>query len=106
MKAMFIAATVGDEEKEEIIGLGQYGIDDKTHTAEVAFAIRDQYQGQGIGTEMLSYLTYLARRHGLLGFIAEVLIENKPMLRVFEKMGFDMKKSIGSGVYELHMTFL
>jgi acyl-CoA hydrolase len=60
----------------------------------------------GIGTEMLSYLTYLARRHGLLGFAAEVLIENKPMLRVFEKMGFDMKKSVGSGVYELHMTFM
>jgi hypothetical protein len=40
-----------------------------------------------------------------LGFTAEVLLENRPMLHVFEKMGFDMEKSIAAGVYELKMTF-
>ena len=30
--------------------------------------VRDDYQGAGIGTELLSYLTYLAKRAGLRGF--------------------------------------
>jgi acyl-CoA hydrolase/GNAT superfamily N-acetyltransferase len=100
-----LLAVTGDEGKEEIIGAGQYAIDEGAHAAEVAFAVRDDYHNQGIATELLSYLTYLARRQGLLGFTAEVLVENKPMLHVFEKMGFDMVKKIESGVYELKMAF-
>jgi len=37
-------------------------------------------------------LTFLAKRQGLLGFTAEVLMENQPMLHLFEKMGFDIEK--------------
>jgi RimJ/RimL family protein N-acetyltransferase len=92
-------------ENQMIAGLGQYGIDEATHTAEVAFAVRDDHQGKGIGTELLSYLTYLARRDGLLGFTAEVLIENKTMLHVFEKGGFDITKTSDSSVYDLKMAF-
>ena len=87
------------------ISVGQYGIDESSHTAEVAIAVDDAYHNQGIGTELLSYLTLLAKRHGLLGFTAEVLVENKPMLRLFEKMGFDLEKRIEDDVYELKMLF-
>jgi acyl-CoA hydrolase/RimJ/RimL family protein N-acetyltransferase len=92
-------------EREEIISLAQYGIDETNHTAEVAFVVRDSYQGKGIGTEMLNYLTFLARKRGLLGFTAEVLIENKAMLHVFEKMGFAIDIRPSEGVYELKMLF-
>jgi RimJ/RimL family protein N-acetyltransferase len=104
-KEMIILAVVEEDGKEKILGIGQYGIDEKSHTGEVAFAIRDQYHNKGIATEILAYLTYLAKRQGLLGFTAEVLVENKPMLRVFEKMGFDIQKRIRDGVYELKMAF-
>ena len=77
--------------------VGQYGNNENTHTAEVALAVRDDYQNQGIGTELLSYLTYLAKREGLLGFTAEVLVENQPMLHLFEKMGFDIQKRSEQG---------
>jgi hypothetical protein len=53
----------------------------------------------------MSYLTYLARKQGLLGFTAEVLAENKPMLHVFNKMGLVTERRIDTGVYELKMTF-
>lgn len=103
---MVILATIQkDNGVEEVVGVGQYGIDEHTHTAEVAFVVRDDCQGQGIGTELLAYLTYLAKRQGLLGFTAEVLEENRPMLHLFEKMGFDIEKRRSEGVYELKMTF-
>lgn len=59
----------------------------------------------GVGHDLLSYLTRLARRRGLLGFTAEVLLENRPMLNLFKNMGFDMEKRSEEGVYELRMTF-
>jgi acyl-CoA hydrolase/GNAT superfamily N-acetyltransferase len=94
-----------DEDNQQIVAVGQYGIDDHSHTAEVAFAVRDDKQDRGIGFTLLQYLTYLARRQGLLGFTAEVLADNKPMLHVFEKGGFDMKKKNEGGVYDLMLKF-
>jgi RimJ/RimL family protein N-acetyltransferase len=104
-KEMVILATFVEDEIEEVVGVGQYGIDEITHTAEIAFVVKDDYQNRGIGTELLKYLTYLAKKQGLLGFTAEVLTENKPMLALFEKMGFDIKKTREGGVYELKMAF-
>jgi RimJ/RimL family protein N-acetyltransferase len=106
-REMVILATIrqGDGEAEKVVGVGQYGINERNHTAEVALVVRDEDQNQGVGTEILSYLTYLAKREGLYGFTAEVLAENKPMLRLFEKMGFDIQKKSAQGVYELQMAF-
>ena len=104
-KQMVILSVISEAGKEKIVGVGQYGIDETTHTAEVGFAVRDDYQERGIGSELLSYLTYLAKRQGLLGFFAEVLLENRPMLHLFHQMGFDIQQRREEGVYELQMMF-
>jgi acyl-CoA hydrolase/ribosomal protein S18 acetylase RimI-like enzyme len=104
-KEMVILAVLLKGEQELIVGVGQYGILEPTNIADVAFAVRDEYHNRGIGTELLRYLTNLAQKQGLRGFTAEVLMENIPMLHVFEKIGFDMHKTVSSGVYELQMTF-
>jgi RimJ/RimL family protein N-acetyltransferase len=104
-REIVILAVIQKDEKEVIVGVGQFGIDQEIHTAEVGFAVRDDHQDKGIGTELLAYLTYLAKKQGLLGFYAEVLAENRSMLHLFEKMGFDIKKRREEGVYELEMTF-
>jgi RimJ/RimL family protein N-acetyltransferase len=104
-KEMVILAVVQEEEKETIVGMSQYLIDENTHTAEVAFVVRDDHQGKGIGAELLTYVTYLARKSGLLGFSAAVLMENRQMLQLFEKMGFIIEKRAEGGMYELKMSF-
>jgi len=107
-RAMAIAAiAIKDEmpEKEEFIGVGRYHINPKQQTAVIAIAVRDDYQNQGIGQVLLSYLTDLARRQGLLGFTAAVLADNEAMLRVFAKGGFEMKKEMVEGVAVLKMMF-
>lgn len=104
-KETVILASIVDGSKELVVGVGQYGIDENTHTAEVAFVVRDDHQNQGIGTLLLTQLTTLAKREGLLGFTAEVLVDNRAMLHVFEKMGFDIQRRSSGGVFELRMAF-
>jgi RimJ/RimL family protein N-acetyltransferase len=104
-KEMVINAMLTDGEREVIAGMGQYIIYETTMTAEVAFIVKDAFQDRGIGTELLTYLTYLARRQGLAGFTAEVLFENKPMLHVFEKAGFVIEKRGTEGVYDMRLDF-
>ncbi len=102
---MMILAIVEGDRKETIAAIGQYEINDKMHTAEVALVVKDKYQNMGVGHDLLTYLTRLARRRGLLGFTAEVLVENKQMLNLFKNMGFDTEKRSDEGTYEMRMMF-
>ena len=104
-RKMVILATIKSGESEIIIGMGQYDVNKDMHTAEVALVVRDKYQNQGLGIEILSYLTYVARKSGLLAFTAEVLVENSQMVHLFEKMGFDIEKRSDEGVYEMCLKF-
>ncbi len=104
-KEMIILAVSEKGDKEIILGMAQYLINKTENTAEVAFVVRDDYQNNGIGTELLSYITYIAKKNGLHGFTAALLMENKHMLHLFEKAGFSIEKSAGGGIYELKMSF-
>jgi len=90
---------------QELIGMGQYDIREDSHTAEIALIIRDKYQNKGVGREILKYLTYIAKKRGLLGFTAEVLQDNKPMTALFDEMGFETEKKLNEGTYDYRMMF-
>lgn len=81
-----IVAIVQEDGKPTIIGGVRYAVITPGR-AEVAFSIIDDYQGRGIGSALFRHLTGLARKAGLQEFVAEVLPENIPMLKVFQRSG-------------------
>jgi acyl-CoA hydrolase/GNAT superfamily N-acetyltransferase len=104
-REMVILAVFDREGKEELAGVAQYRGNEGSHTAEVALVVRDEYQNKGIGTEMLTHLRYIAKKQGLLGFTAEVLRDNRAMLHVFEKVGFNTEREILAHVCTLRLGF-
>ena len=96
-----LVAIVKENGQPVIVGGGRYVLA-QPGSAEVAFAIVDAYQGQGIGAALLRHLIVLARAAGLKTLIAEVLPENGPMLRVFEKSGLKIDTKRDGGV--VHVT--
>ena len=82
---------VADEGRGPIIAGGRYVLV-RPHSATLAFMVVDAYQGQGLGGALLRHLTVIARRAGLKEFVAEVLSDNHPMLRVFERSGLRLAK--------------
>ncbi len=104
-KQMVILAVVKEGERETVVGVAQFRGNEQLHTAEVALVVRDDYQQKGVGTELLSHITDIARRQGLLGFSAEVLRENRIMLHLFEKMGFNIETENLEGAYSLKLGF-
>ena len=81
-----LVAVMEEDGRPAIVGGGRY-IALQPGKAEVAFAVIDRYQGQGIGTALMRRLAEIARAAGLRELIAEILPENIPMLKVFEKSG-------------------
>jgi ribosomal protein S18 acetylase RimI-like enzyme len=74
--------------REEVVGVGAWYADDAARTAEVAFAVKDEYQNRGIGSSLLEYLKELGQQQGFRSFTAEVVHENTPMMRVLKDGGF------------------
>lgn len=86
-----------EDVREVIIGGGRYVVV-RPGVAEVAFVVIDQYQGKGIGAALMHHLAVIARAVGLRELIAEVLLENRPMLKVFEKCGLKMTVTFDAAV--------
>ena len=86
-----LVASVKEGEDNTVIGAGRY-IVTQPGVAEVAFAIVDEYQGQGIGSAVLRHLVLIARESGIRQPAAEVLPENAPMLAMFRRFGFTFKR--------------
>ena len=85
-----------------IAGGGRY-IVCAPRTAEVAFMVDDAHQGLGIGSLLMRHLVICARSAKLETLIAEVLADNKAMLKVFERAGLAVQTRREAGVLHLDM---
>jgi RimJ/RimL family protein N-acetyltransferase len=84
-----LVVVVEEGGRPAIVGGARY-IVVRRASAEMAFAVVDQYQAQGIGALLLRHLAAIARDAGIEELTAEVLSDNVSMLRVFEKSGFHL----------------
>ena len=57
-------------------------------TAEFSLIVADDYQGHGLGTEMVSRLIDVGKQEGLERMVAEILGANGGMVRICEELGF------------------
>jgi L-amino acid N-acyltransferase YncA len=71
---------------------------DHPERAEIAFAIADAMQHNGLGTILLSQLTQAADQAGVAVLSAEVLPQNYRMLHVFRDSGFPLTTRTLPGV--------
>jgi RimJ/RimL family protein N-acetyltransferase len=94
------------EQGGELIAVGRYERLADATAAEVAFVVADAYQFHGIATLLLHRLAQMATAVGITRFIAEVLVENRAMLRVFEGSGFPVESTSRWGTVEVTMAIV
>ena len=87
----------------EIIGVALYERLPNSSFAEVAFTISDQHQGRGLGSIFLEHLAGAAAESGIDHFEAEVLSENRSMIQVFRRAGYEVSRSFDGS--SLHLEF-
>jgi acetate---CoA ligase (ADP-forming) len=85
-----------------IIATGSYlSEQEKDHMAEVALAVDDAFHGKGLGSLLLERLALLAVRHGITHFWAVTHGDNRPMLEVFHRSGFQVQETLEHGDVQL-----
>ncbi len=98
-KRAAMVATMGDD----IIGVVRYDwiADDD---AEVAFVIRDDYQGRGLATIFLEHIAQAARERGIRRFVAEILPDNIRMIDVFRHAGYQSASDFVEGIVRMEFA--
>ena len=95
-KNMSIIGLVQKRGHKEISAIGTYAYDTEKK-AEIAFVVREEYQGMGIASYLLGELENIALENNYIQFSANVLRENKAMIQVFRKRYPNLRMSVQSG---------
>jgi acetyltransferase len=76
----------------QVIAVGRLKKAHGTNEAELAVIISDEYQGHGLGSELIRRLLDVARDEKLGRITGDVLPDNFAMQHVCEKLGFQLKR--------------
>jgi acetyltransferase len=87
----------------EIIGVARYAVShpDRPLEAEAAVVVADAYQRQGLGSQLLQRLLAYAQAQGLTTWLAEINVQNVPMLRFMGRGGLPVTRHLEGGSWQV-----
>lgn len=92
---MVLVGEVEVEGQKEIVAVGRLTRTKKTGVAEFAMLVSDDFQGRGLGTELLKRLLDIAKREGVTVVEAYMLPDNGGMREVCKRLGFSFELEDG-----------
>ena len=95
-----------DEIDGRALGIARFVRDtEDPELAEIAVAVVDDWQGRGLGTELVTRLLRRAQEEGIHRFIALVAVENEVMVNLLHDLGGDLRSSPNeAGAVEYTLT--
>lgn len=75
--------------QHEVLGVGRFSAINRFE-AEAAVLVSDQWQGRGLGTELLARVARVAREEKLQRLSGEILRDNLATQAIFKKVGFKL----------------
>ncbi len=90
-------------EERRILAVGRLTRLHGTDVGEFALLVSDEYQGQGIGTELLRRLVAVGRDERLARITGDILPENTDMVAVCRRVGFHCEYSEAEGVVKAEL---
>ena len=88
----------------EIVAVGRLVKSHTAEEAELAVIVSDRFQKRGIGTAVVGQLVDFAGNEKLDRITATVLFENRPMQKVFQKLGFQLQQGGDSESLEAELV--
>jgi acetyltransferase len=94
-----------DSKIDRMLGVARIIGDPDGKTGEFAVLVGDAWQGKGIGSSLLEKCLSIAEKQGFIEVHGIVLKENRNMLALGKKLGFEMKREPDSGDNQLIIRF-
>lgn len=95
------------EEREHIVAIASYKIVEQflpARVGDVSFLVQDSHHGKGIGPILLEHLAEIGREGNVERFFAEMLTQNRHMVKVFIAAGYTVKPELEDGYITVDFT--
>lgn len=92
-REMALIAVTSDHGKEIELGVTRFAINPDGESCEFALVVADSMRGKGLGQKLMSSLMDAARSKGLKIMEGEVLGNNRNMLKLMTRLGFEIETS-------------
>lgn len=99
----FIAARRRADGAQETLGVARAIADPDNIKAEFAIIVRSDMKGHGLGMMLMTKLIAYCRSRGTREMVGEALLDNRPLLDMVRKLGFDVHPAVGEGVAMLRL---
>ncbi|MEI7498941.1 MAG: GNAT family N-acetyltransferase [Bacteroidota bacterium] len=86
-----IVAEIIEDGHKKLIGVGRLVADPDHETVEYAILIADAWQQKDLGNIITDFCLEVAEKGNLKKIVAQTTTDNKPMISVFQKRGFEVK---------------
>ncbi|GAB6095818.1 bifunctional acetate--CoA ligase family protein/GNAT family N-acetyltransferase [Desulfatiferula olefinivorans] len=100
-RSMALTAFLDENGGDRMVGVARIVGDIDPRTVEFAVMTADEWQGKGVGAELMSRLLTIARTRNVEKIKGTVLAENTQMLALGRKLGFEIRTAPDGGCYEL-----
>ncbi len=97
-REMAIVAEVGANSETRLAGVGRLVADPEGSHAEYALLIADPWQNRGLSALLTERCLEIARKWGVESVWAETDPENRRMIAVLRRHGFELDTALGDGV--------
>jgi acetyltransferase len=104
-RELAMVAEVEHDGVRELIGVGRLVADADHEQAEFAVLVIDAWQGRGLGRALTDVCVDTARRWGLRRVVAYTAVDNRPMVAVFRRLGFQLTTTEQPSIIEARLTF-
>lgn len=94
-------AFVAEDREGQIMGEVRTWTDADKIQAEFSVLVSDQAQGLGLGYALMSKMIEYCTSRGTMEMMGTVLADNKPMLKLAEKLGFKVTRKLDADVVEI-----
>ena len=96
-----VVATIPADDGIDIVGCTICMLGEDRTTGEFAITVASEFGGTGLAGTLMTALIDAARRRGLKRMEGFVLAENRPMLRLARRMGFEIARDPDDGTIRL-----
>jgi RimJ/RimL family protein N-acetyltransferase len=100
---MAVVAEVDTEQGCDLIGVARYGPSERANGADIGLLVEDRWQGLGLGPILLEEILRAGQDRGIQEFSADVLTDNRRVLRLLTRYMSITERTTADGV--THLVF-
>jgi acetyltransferase len=98
-----LAGIVAEDGRDAIVAVARYSYSPQDNSAELAIAVRDDWQHLGLGKLLLKQVVEIGKEHGIYRFGGMIDPRNRIIMKVLVDLGYKVDYSLRSGVFEVEI---